>query len=412
VKRNPAQALVRRLKSARIRYGLSVAACAEMRREQRASSNKDHPIEATIAESLTWIGRAQDSNPDGGVARHYCLVTGWGASYPETTGYIVPTIIREGQALGDPKLLERARTMLDWLVSIQMPGGGFRGGVTSDGPAVPVTFNTGQILLGLAAGVRHFGPAYRQAMIAAADWLVQTQDEDGCWRKHATPYAMPGEKAYETHVAWGLYEAARVEPGRGYAEAATKNLTWALTHQQDNGWFTHCCLTDPVHPLTHTIGYALRGLIEGYQFTRDGRLLERANRTAEGVLLALRPDGFLPGRLDDQWRGAVSWSCLTGTAQMAACWLLLYSATRNPHFKRAALAVNHYLRGTVRLDGPPETRGAVKGSFPVSGGYVKFQYPNWACKFFIDALSLEKALRKQEGQSALSAQAAATGLTD
>ena len=30
--------------------------------------------------------------------------------------------------------------------------------------------------MGLAAGVRHFGPAYRPAMIAAADWLVQTQD--------------------------------------------------------------------------------------------------------------------------------------------------------------------------------------------------------------------------------------------
>ena len=95
----------------------------------------------------------QRPSADGGVARHYCLITGWGASYPETTGYIVPTIIREAQATGDTELLQRARRMLDWLVSIQMPGGGFRGGVTSDGPAVPVTFNTGQILLGLAAGV-------------------------------------------------------------------------------------------------------------------------------------------------------------------------------------------------------------------------------------------------------------------
>ena len=50
------------------------------------------------AEALAWIARAQDHSlsADGGVARHYCLVTGWGTSYPETTGYIVPTIIREG----------------------------------------------------------------------------------------------------------------------------------------------------------------------------------------------------------------------------------------------------------------------------------------------------------------------------
>ena len=64
-------------------------------------------MDRTISEALQWIGRAQDNAPsaDGGVARHYCLITGWGASYPETTGYIVPTIIREGQASGDTELL-------------------------------------------------------------------------------------------------------------------------------------------------------------------------------------------------------------------------------------------------------------------------------------------------------------------
>jgi hypothetical protein len=417
VGQNPAQTLVRRvtsrIRAARMRYGISTTARAEMRRE-RNSGHTDFPLDRMIGEALAWIGRAQDNSPsaDGGVARHYCLITGWGASYPETTGYIVPTLLREAHALRDTALLERARTMLDWLVSIQMPGGGFRGGVTSDGPAVPVTFNTGQILMGLAAGVSHFGPAYRPAMIAAADWLVETQDADGCWRKHATPYAAPGEKAYETHVAWGLYEAARVEPGRGYAEAATKNLIWALSHQEDNGWFSSCCLTDPANPLTHTLGYALRGLVEGYRFTRDGEILEKANKTAEGVLSALQPDGFLPGRLDSQWRGAVEWACLTGSAQMAACWLLLYHETGNPRFREAAFAANRYVGQTVRLDGPSETRGAVKGSFPVSGGYVRFQYPNWASKFFIDALSLEKSVQQPESESALLVQAATVGLLE
>ena len=85
----------------------------------------------SIARSAShWHGsdapRTTPPSADGGVARHYCLITGWGASYPETTGYIVPTIIREGQAAGNTELLERARKMLDWLVSIQMPGGGFQ----------------------------------------------------------------------------------------------------------------------------------------------------------------------------------------------------------------------------------------------------------------------------------------------
>ncbi len=74
-------------------------------------------------------------------------------------------------------------------------------------------------------------------------------------------------KTYDTHAAWGLFEAARLEPRAGYGEAAMRNLRWALAHQDDNGWFDERCLSDPSQPLTHTLGYVLRGLIAGYEFT-------------------------------------------------------------------------------------------------------------------------------------------------
>jgi hypothetical protein len=374
-----------------------------MKREQRPEARQDVPIDVAVSEALAWIARAQDHSlsADGGVARHYCLVSGWGTSYPETTGYIVPTIIREGRKRGDVSLLERARRMLDWLVSIQLPSGAFRGGAIGDSPIVPVTFNTGQILLGLAAGVTEFGADYQPAMLAAADWLVRTQDSDGCWRKNPTPFAIPGEKTYETQTATGLFEAARLQPKCGYAEAAMRNLDWALSHQNSAGWFANCCLTDPLNPLTHTIGYVLRGLIAGYEFTGDRKMLHRACETGRGALTALHPDGLLPGRLNCQWRGTVPWSCLTGSSQIAACWLLLYRATGDLRFRTGGLAANRYVRSTLRLDGPSETRGAVKGSFPVSGDYSKFQYPNWACKFFIDSNSLERTIYKEEGESSV-----------
>ena len=369
-----------------------------MQREKRPEARPDVPIEAAILQALGWMERAQDysSSADGGVARHYSLSSGWSASYPETTGYIVPTLIAEGRARGNDVLLARARKMLDWLVSIQMPCGAFQGSTVDTSNVVPVTFNTGQILLGLAAGVAEFGREYRQAMIAASDWLVETQDPDGCWRKYPTPFAEPGEKAYETHVAWGLVEAARLEPGRGYGEAAMRNVYWALTQQNEAGWFANGCLTDPLNPLTHTIGYALRGLVEAHRFSGDRRVLQGAIKTAEGVLGALRPDGFLPGRLDNQWQSTARWSCLTGTEQIAICWLLLYRETRDARFRDAALAANRYVRQTVNLEGALETRGAVKGSFPVSGEYERFQYPSWACKFFIDAQSLEQKFCQEE----------------
>ena len=89
-----------------------------------------------------------------------------------------------------------------------------------------------------------------------------------------------------------------MEPTRGYAAAALKNIRWALQYQHDNGWFAQCCVGDPVNPLTHTLSYALRGLIEAYRFTGESTMLDRATRTADGLLSALGPDGFLSGRLD------------------------------------------------------------------------------------------------------------------
>jgi hypothetical protein len=50
----------------------------------------------------------------------------------------------------------------------------------------------------------------------------------------------------------------------------------------------------------------------------------------------------------------------------------------------------------MKVDGPLDTRGAIKGSFPVSGEYGQYEYLNWACKFFIDSNMLEKAIREKE----------------
>lgn len=381
----------------RVRDNLALPAAAKSAagRDRRSLVVNDAGIDRTVAAALDWFGAAQDNSNsnDGGIARHYSVISGWGASYPETSGYIVPTLLRGQPGNPDSSYRERGRRVLDWLVSIQLPGGGFQGGTIGQTPVVPVTFNTGQILIGLASGVAELGEAYRPSMRAAADWLVQTQDPDGAWRKHATPFAEPGEKAYETHVSWGLLEAARVDPDRGYGEAAARNIHWALTKQRPNGWFADCCLNDPEHPLTHTIGYVLRGIIEGYRFNGEESLLAAALKTAAGPLSALRPDGFLPGRLSADWSAAANWACLTGSVQIAHCWLLLYQINGDKSFRDAAFKANTYVRSRIDVDGPPETRGGVKGSFPIDGDYGRFEYLNWACKFFIDANLLEQEVR-------------------
>jgi len=374
------------------RMRLPAAAKAEERRDRRGLPAEDPGPETAAAAALDWILTAQDrsATADGGVARDFSLVRGWAASYPETTGYIVPTLLVAAERLRRPDAAERARRMLDWLVSIQLDGGAFQGGTIGAAEIAPVVFNTGQILMGLAAGARAFGEPYRGAMRRAADWLCEVQDGDGCWRRFGSPFAAAGDKVYDTHVAWGLFEAARAEPERrAWGDAGMANVHWALERQAANGWFADCCLSDPTRPLTHTLGYALRGVIEGHRDSGNAALLAAALRTGEGLASCVDDAGFLPGRLDRDWRAAADWSCLTGSVQIAACWLLLHEATGETRWLDVARRVNAWVRRTISLDGPVETRGAVKGSFPVSGGYCTWQYPNWAAKFFIDACFLE-----------------------
>lgn len=363
-------------------------------RDRRGLPTVDPGIEASVGAAIQWLGDAQDlsASKDGGCARDYSLLTGWATSYPETTGYIVPTLIDWGKAHPESDAMARARRMLDWLVAIQMPGGGFQGGKIDAPKKVPVTFNTGQILLGLSAGVVTFGDSYRAPMQAAADWLRDTQDADGCWRKHGTPFAEPGDKTYETHVAWGLFEAERVEPGHGYGEAGMRQVRWAMTQQQDNGWLANCCLRDPARPLTHTLGYALRGFMEAHRLTGDPMVLDAAIKEARGLMSAVGPDGFLAGELRADWSPAAPWACLTGSVQIAHSLIMIYQVTGETAFLDSARRLNRYVRRTVILDGPVGVRGGIRGAFPVDGNYGRFQFLNWAAKFFIDANLLERSV--------------------
>src|SRR3990172_3334377 len=94
---------------------LPEAARAAARQDLTVGLGDDQGIDRCVTEAVRWLCRAQDysSTHDGGVARHFSLITGWGSSYPETTGYIVPTLLEVAEETGDANLTDRARRMLD-----------------------------------------------------------------------------------------------------------------------------------------------------------------------------------------------------------------------------------------------------------------------------------------------------------
>jgi len=80
---------------ARDYYQLPFRAKKELWRDSFDLPESGPDVDTAIKEGIGWLERAQDSSltHDGGVARHYSLIDGWGSSYPETTGYIIPTIL-------------------------------------------------------------------------------------------------------------------------------------------------------------------------------------------------------------------------------------------------------------------------------------------------------------------------------
>ena len=130
----------------------------------RGLAGEPQPHAVHLAAAVDWLCRAQDvrnDQPDaGGVSAGWSFEDGWLPSYPETTGYIIETMLAAAKSLQRPELVERARRMIDWELSIQLPDGAFPGHFGEPGSR-PVIFNTGQIMHGLIAGHTQLGRADR-----------------------------------------------------------------------------------------------------------------------------------------------------------------------------------------------------------------------------------------------------------
>lgn len=179
-----------------------------------------------------------------------------------------------------------------------------------------------------------------------------------------------------------------------YENSAEKNIEWTLSNQLDNGWFKACTFLSDELPTTHTIAYAIRGILESGVILNSQEYIEKAIKSADALLASQGKDACLSGIYDADWKGVTSWSCLTGIAQISIIWLSLYQITDNKKYLSAVRRGNEYLKSLQDIEtGNRSIRGAIKGSHPIWGSYNPFNYMNWMAKFFVDALLLEENIR-------------------
>ncbi len=348
-------------------------------------------VKAWVDEMLAWLDRAFAAGTDGGVSAGYHVAHGWAASYPEVTGYLVPTLLHYGAIRQSPELLESARRAGSWLARTRLAGGAVCRKQWYPGNTAPSVFNTAQVVEGWCALARADVPATEEGdWLALArqsgDWLCEQQDSDGSWVRNAFNGIA---HTYYARVAAPLARLAVATGVERYAESARRGLDWVLAHQTGSGWFNRAGFTEAEFPTTHTIGYVIEGLLQGASLLNELRYADAAKVAADQLLITYRMTGRLPGRFASRWRPRARWRCLTGDAQVAVAWCLLYRRTSDARYREAARAVADDIRRTVRVTSHwPEISGGVQGSSPPWGDYDPYAYPTHAVKFALDLVAL------------------------
>lgn len=354
---------------------------------------------AALDDAIQWLMHAQQAKADKGMGSYH-LGSGWSSSYPETTGYIIPTLLTYGQIYNENKAIEAAFNAADWLLDIQRSSGGWQGGRLQDNKP-EVVFNTAQIIRGMLAVYKYTRDYnFMEAALKAAKWLVSIQDAEGFWKENAL---MQEARVYDAYVDAPLLLVNDEIPDPSFKEAAVKNLDWIINKKQlGNGWFEDCDNTIKRNskPILHTIAYTLDGLIDCGSMLGDDLYINKAGIAADELMKQFMAKGILNGRYNQNWKGSEYFIC-TGGAQMAIVWMKLFKHTQKQAYLEAASKMIDLLVfiQSRSVKQTKDTSGALQGSYPVWGRYEPFTFPNWAAKYLADALLLEMEVLQTVDQS-------------
>ena len=332
--------------------------------------------------TIDWLKKAQDATSDGGVSRGFSLVkeaksnpAGWQPSYPETTGYIIPTFIAASKILNDNDLIRRAKLMADWEISLMNPEGWVQAGNLSQLPK-PEIFDTGQVIRGLLAIYDEVKEEkYLKQAIRAGEWILSQNPGGG------------GTKSYYTYALAPLARIG-VEFSRPDFISLAKNFAdYVLNQQQDNGWINQADFKSGNDVLLHPLAYTIDGLWEIGKILKEEKYLMAAKKSLDQVIGQISQEGKIAGRLDKNWLPTVTWSCLTGIAQIAETCCKVYETSDEVKYLNSAKLAKEYLKSCQNnFDNRFGGLGAVWGSWPINGGYCPNQALNWAAKYFTDLL--------------------------
>ena len=331
--------------------------------------NDEHHIRL----GLEWLINSQIN----GYRHSFHFAYGWQKEYPETTGYIVPTMLECYKLFKDNRYYNSAKKAIVWLKSIQNSDGSF-----NDLNNKSQVFDTGQILIGFNYIYENFDEFnIKENLVKSADWLVEVQEHNGSWVKYAynnIPHT------YYSRVGWALIQAGKSVNNEKFYEAGIKNIEWVISQQKKNGFFKYASFdSNPAY--LHTIAYILEGLIEIYKLLKDNKIIDTVLKNSE-ILLELSKDGILCSQYNDRFECVNDEKCLTGIAQWAGVCFDLHQITKKQEYLKEYEKNILFLKSHQIISTNSNINGGITGSLPYNGSYMKYSIPNWSIKFFLDGL--------------------------
>jgi malonyl-CoA O-methyltransferase len=305
---------------------------------------------SSLAKAIAWV--KQHRLPGGGVTVHHKTreVT------QEVTGYLIPSLLNAGEEA-------LAVDLACWEASVQKPDGSL---AAPDG--IPYTFDTAQVARGFLAVLDRV-PKLEWNLRCACDYVERQIAPNGRVTSPALEmWRLPDGKVLtdycNLYVLPPLLEAGHTLGEPKYVAAAQRGLEY-FRSKRDLVTFKSESST-----LTHMFGYMMEALVD----LDERSLAEQGLKQVERVQ---RPDGHIPA-----YPGA-SWTCSTGTAQLAIAWFKLGQA------EPARRALSH-------LERLQHESGGFFGSYGQGAIYFPQEEISWAVKYFIDA----KLLDARRGETA------------
>ncbi len=356
--------------------------------------------EKSLNLTMGWIEESFNSTKDGGSSAGYIFSSGWKSSYPETTGYLIPTLIKYFNLTNEANWKDLAINAADWLLSIQDKTGGWQG-LQVDEKCETRVFNTAMIIEGLKEIYKlNNNEAYFNSIQTATNWIIGTIENNLFIKNNVV-----GGGAFDSLVCYCLLlDKSKYNLTKESELKVLSVLDSICSLQQENFSFKRCCFEMDEKMLLHHLGYTLDGLLLSSKISGENKYYETAFDTCSKLLSLFEVNKYLPALLNSDWTyykdlGNKSSQCLTGNSQIAICFMRIYQYQGDLRFLNAALKLIDIVTSISNYKS--NNRGisyGVAGSYPINGIYHQYQFVNWGAKYHVDSILLANSILKKLGK--------------